>query len=735
MANMEELHDAIEDAQYVNAINVHEGPRPIKGWPVVTEDEMGEWKCDLMQKWEQDPNKTEHNEPFGFFWTLASPLGFFMFSCYLKDIAREYSKINFLEDVLRWRKLLGQESNEALKEIVTKYLLPCQINHETDQLCLPLTAINPLMYKPIGNLLSAEKLANFLEKNMISDSEKSCIGLDGRVRERILLSYRSDKSFSTTKKLNVLEKNGEREPLRTFIASKKSEVKKGHVKYFTEDTEVSSTRSDRSSPTTKKSNILEKNSETKHCTKDAREFVASNGQVEELEKGEAKTGEQPISQVRTTEEIEDGDGNKNQKQKICCLGDDIFNVAVQIVLEYLRLKHWRNFTNGKTEHWSKLIKLLWNNDRPVVAEDFFPMRVLGRGGFGLVTACKRITTGKLYAMKVMKKKRIKLRKSQHLALNERAVLAAVDSPFVISLKYAFETKSDVYLIMDLMTGGDLSFHLNEKGFFSKRECLYYAARIILGLQALHDRGYVYRDLKPENCLLAEDGRVRLTDLGLTTKIHNNLNGAAGTRGYWAPEMLEKDNNGRRSSYDHRVDWFSFGCVVAEMISGVNPFRSESALNFSRGFLGKGLTKDKAVDYATLEFEPTFHRKLFDEPASDLCSQLLSKDPNKRLGRQGHEEIMRHPWFYNIDWDMVISDSEKPPFLPLKDINAGSQSEIGNFERSGVKLDKKDECYKDWDWVNPNAFAEEVMEMLIYERESGKPLTLMSDYNSCCCTIV
>jgi len=200
-------------------------------------------------------------------------------------------------------------------------------------------------------------------------------------------------------------------------------------------------------------------------------------------------------------------------------------------------------------------------------------------------ACKKATTGKLYAMKVMKKKRIKLKKSRHLALNERSVLAAINSPFVISLKYAFETKSNVYLVMDLMIGGDLSFHLNQKGYFSKDECLYYAARIILGLQALHDKKYVYRDLKPENCLLAEDGRIRLTDLGLTTKIHKKLNGPAGTRGYWAPEMLKKDENGRRCVYDQCVDWFSFGCVVAEMISGVNPFRSEAALKFGRHFLG------------------------------------------------------------------------------------------------------------------------------------------------------
>lgn len=198
-----------------------------------------------------------------------------------------------------------------------------------------------------------------------------------------------------------------------------------------------------------------------------------------------------------------------------------------------------------------------------------------------VAACKKGTSGKLYAMKVMNKRRIKVKKSEQLALNEQNALAAVESPFVVNLKYSFHSKDDVFLILDLMTGGDLGYHLHQKGRFPKKECQYYAARIMLGLQALHDQGYVYRDLKPENCLLAEDGRVKITDLGLATKITPTLHGAAGTRGYWAPEMLRRDSRGKRMTYGHTVDWFSFGCCVAEFISGANPFRSEAALNFGR----------------------------------------------------------------------------------------------------------------------------------------------------------
>jgi len=341
-------------------------------------------------------------------------------------------------------------------------------------------------------------------------------------------------------------------------------------------------------------------------------------------------------------------------------------------------------------------------------------------------------------MKVMNKKRIKIKKSERFAINERASLAAVDSPFIVNLKYTFQSRDDIYLILDLMTGGDLSFHLSQKHHFSTNQCLYYASRIMLGLQALHDKNYVYRDLKPENCLLAEDGRVRITDLGLATLIHPKLRGAAGTRGYWAPEMLKKDKEGNRLCYDQRVDWFSFGCLVAEMISGISPFRCEDAIKFGKS---KGHTKkDKAVDCATLEMEPKIEGKRFNKLSVDFCRRLLDKNEESRLGANGCEEIMSHAWFHSLKWEIITSDLEEPPFVPAKDVNAASQSEIGTFEEDSTynktEVNEKDnDVYKDWDWTNPKAFSAEVIEFLIYERKSGKPLRPLHSESSCCCALM
>jgi len=260
----------------------------------------------------------------------------------------------------------------------------------------------------------------------------------------------------------------------------------------------------------------------------------------------------------------------------------------------------------------------------------------------------------------------------------------------------------------------------------------------LGLQALHDQHYVYRDLKPENCLLAEDGRVKITDLGLATKITPTLHGAAGTRGYWAPEMLKRDKNGRRMPYGHAVDWFSFGCCVAEFISGSNPFRSEAALNFG---LERGKqTKEKAIDCATQEMDPEFNPEKFDRDAADLCRRLLDKNHRTRLGANGCEEIMAHPWFKSVKWEKIISDKQKPPFEPAKDVNAAPQSEIGTFAEDKalqeVVIDERDdELYKHWDWTNPKAFAAEVIEFLIYERTTGEPLLPIAQNGSCCCNVL
>lgn len=674
---MEELQDALEDAQYVNAINLDEGPRPITAWEKPSEEEMEKWKMGLIKKWNDSSKKNSTPEPFSFGWAMAYPLGFFMLSSFIKQSSDDYVQITFIEEILRWRYLRGRSRGSKIRKIYDRYLTPGDIDEETKERKKPkLYQIDEtdLEYVPGGNQISQEELSTLVSKHIDDSCSKNTIGIDGPFYDEVMKKIHEclDDDVSTL---------------------------------ATDDVSAYSTFS----------------SQTSFSEQNPADEPASNSQEEETA---------PISPKRDKAEEKE---KAMRSKHLTRAPKDIFDNLEQVVVEIIRMKHWNAFK--QTPDWTKLIEYLWHRDRKITDEDFFLMRVLGRGGFGLVTACKKGTTGTLYAMKVMNKKRIRAKKSEQLALNERACLAAVDSPFVVNLKYSFQTKEDLYLILDLMTGGDLSFHLSQKGRFEPDECLYYAARIMLGLQALHDKNYVYRDLKPENLLLAEDGRVRITDLGLATQVTSRLHGAAGTRGYWAPEMLRRNDKGKRMNYDHRVDWFSYGCVVAEMICGCNPFRSESALKFG---LSKASSKEKALDYATLHMEPSFESRKFSNTSTDLCNRLLDKDPNTRLGSKGCEEIMAHAWFKDINWEMIISDRQKPPFIPLKDINAASQSEIGTFaeDRNAPKLSEEDHAvYRNWDWTSHRVFSSEVIDMLIYERETGRPLIPLTVGGTCCCTVM
>jgi len=355
--------------------------------------------------------------------------------------------------------------------------------------------------------------------------------------------------------------------------------------------------------------------------------------------------------------------------------------------------------------------------------------VLGRGGFGLVNGCKRTTTGKLYAMKVMHKKRVKLQRAEKLCLAEMRVLTLVESPFVVCLKYAFASEQDLFLILDLMTGGDLAYHLAQNHSFRPDQARFFAARILLGVDALHRHNLVYRDLKPDNVLLDDEGYCRISDLGLATEVTPTLSGACGTRGYWAPEMLRREN-GKKATYDQRVDWFSFGALVYEFVAGVCPFRTEEA----KAWGGKGQTKE-AMDKATLEMEPDFSDPRFDAVSRDFCQRLLDKDPARRLGANGTAEIMRHGWFDGLDWDAIQANTVEPPLKPKKDINAASQSEIGHFtedkKHKKVEITPEDhKIYQSWQYTNPNSFQEEMVEFMKFEAEQG-PIVPDKQESSCC----
>jgi serine/threonine protein kinase len=211
--------------------------------------------------------------------------------------------------------------------------------------------------------------------------------------------------------------------------------------------------------------------------------------------------------------------------------EQAMDVVEDIVFRRMKKRHLEAFRESKQYRSYFDFHVLIRDT--FLDEHFSLFRVLGRGGFGIVYGCKHTRSGKMYAMKVLHRKRLKTLSSFEACLTERNLLASLDTPFVTSLAYAFQSPEQLCLVMELMTGGDLKYHLHRKGRFNLNETKYFAARTVLGLQAIHNMSVVYRDLKPDNILMTADGATKLSDFGLAATVsRRGLTGVCGTRGYW-----------------------------------------------------------------------------------------------------------------------------------------------------------------------------------------------------------
>ncbi|ELW66478.1 Beta-adrenergic receptor kinase 2 [Tupaia chinensis] len=299
-----------------------------------------------------------------------------------------------------------------------------------------------------------------------------------------------------------------------------------------------------------------------------------------------------------------------------------------------------------------------------------------------------------------------MKQGETLALNERIMLSLVstgDCPFIVCMTYAFHTPDKLCFILDLMNGGDLHYHLSQHGVFSEKEMRFYATEIILGLEHMHNRFVVYRDLKPANILLDEHGHVRISDLGLACDFSKKKpHASVGTHGYMAPEVLQKG-----TAYDSSADWFSLGCMLFKLLRGHSPFRQHK-------------TKDKhEIDRMTLtvnvELPDTFSPEL-----KSLLEGLLQREVSKRLGCHGGgaQEVKEHGFFKGVDWQHVYLQKYPPPLIPPRgEVNAADAFDIGSFDEEDTKgiklLDCDQELYKNFPLVISERWQQEVAET-VYE---------------------
>ena len=279
--------------------------------------------------------------------------------------------------------------------------------------------------------------------------------------------------------------------------------------------------------------------------------------------------------------------------------------------------------------------------------DFEPLKLLGTGSFGRVVLVRYTNNNALYAMKILNKIQIKLKKQEEHTKTERNLMVKVKCPFIVNIKFAFQDDLKLYIVSDFMQGGDMFYHLHtEKKKFSESTAKFYIIELILGIEFLHKNNIIYRDLKPENILMDIEGHIKISDFGLSKILEDPDDKAftlCGTPQDIAPEIV------KNKGYDKTVDWWALGCFLYEMLTGALPFR-----------IPKGNRINPKIYEEPLRFPPDISTQ-----AVNLIVKLLNPNPKKRLGAgsNGAKNIKEHPYFKDVDWEKYWNKEIEPPFIP------------------------------------------------------------------------
>ncbi|XP_063782877.1 protein kinase C theta type isoform X2 [Pseudophryne corroboree] len=325
--------------------------------------------------------------------------------------------------------------------------------------------------------------------------------------------------------------------------------------------------------------------------------------------------------------------------------------------------------------------------------DFVLHKMLGKGSFGKVFLVELKETNHFFAMKVLKKEVVLMDDDVECTMVERRVLSlAWENPFLTHLYCTFQTKENLFFVMEYLNGGDLMFHIQSCHKFDLARATFYAAEIVCGLQFLHSKQVVYRDLKLDNVLLDMEGHIKIADFGMCKE---NMFGDVktstfcGTPDYIAPEVL------LGQKYNYSVDWWSFGVLLYEMLIGQSPFR--------------GLDEEQL--FHSIRMDDPFYPRFLNKEAKDILVMLFVREPERRLGVKGN--IRQHSFFLQIDWERMEKRGIDPPFKP----KVKSASDCSNFDKEflneKIRLSSTDRTlvnsmdqnmFKNFSFVNPKMEA-------------------------------
>uniref|UniRef100_A0A182P0Z4 non-specific serine/threonine protein kinase n=1 Tax=Anopheles epiroticus TaxID=199890 RepID=A0A182P0Z4_9DIPT len=342
-----------------------------------------------------------------------------------------------------------------------------------------------------------------------------------------------------------------------------------------------------------------------------------------------------------------------------------------------------------------------NDGDKVSLDDFELLKVLGTGAYGtvyLVQKLNGVDKNKIYAMKVLKKGIVSLKKktAEHTR-TERQILEAIqEAPFLVTMHYAFQTESWLYLILDYVIGGELFTLLCSRLHFDESAVQIYIAEIIVAIEHLHKLGIVYRDIKLENILVDVDGHIVLTDFGLSRELvyeNERAHSFCGTIEYMAPEIVRSTQQG----HDAAVDWWSVGVLTFELLTGASPFAGDPS----------------DIARRILETEPVIPESVSDE-ATDFIRKLLAKDPKRRLGTKGDAaDLKSHPFMRSINWTRLVRRQIAAPYPPVAENERDTRNFSSEFTKLEVTVDPcdppriADRLFRGYSYVSPKLLTKNV----------------------------
>lgn len=290
--------------------------------------------------------------------------------------------------------------------------------------------------------------------------------------------------------------------------------------------------------------------------------------------------------------------------------------------------------------------------------DFQILRTLGTGSFGRVHLTRSIHNGRFYAMKTLKKERVVNMKQVEHTNDERRMLRLAQHPFIIRMWGTFQDSRNLFMIMDYVEGGELFSLLRKSQRFPTPVAKFYAAEVFLAIEYLHELNIIYRDLKPENILLDKNGHIKLTDFGFAKEVNDVTYTLCGTPDYIAPEVVAT------KPYNKSVDWWSFGILIFEMVTGYTPFYDPTPMKTYENILNGTIAYP---DYLPPDI-------------LDLLQKLIVKDLTKRLGnlQDSSDGVKYHPWFKEVIWHRLLCRDIETPYEPPITSGVGDTSQFDRY---------------------------------------------------------